>query len=335
MRPSISVVIPVYNNREYLRACVESCLNQTLESIEIVLVDDGSKDGSPELIRQLASEDSRVRYHLCENRGAAAARNTGLDSATGEFVYFLDSDDYVPERTAFERLYHAAQSNGTKIAGGSMCIDRDGTVDFESLHGSALDSFPDERVLLYRDYQYDYDFTRYIYSLDMIREEGLRFPELVQFEDPVFFVHAMLAAERFSTIPDAVYAYRYGYQVGRVWSERMVLDRIAGISDLMEISRAEHLPRLHAHLVGQLDQEMMGAFLDNVGSRRVVAAMCAANGLIDAQMLKENDPGYPEDFYLAEGLRRLSEAYVRRERLKRSRLGRIIVWLRHRLFPRR
>ena len=330
MRPAISVVIPNYNNGTYLRECVESCLSQSLDNIEVVIVDDGSEDESPELIKQIASEDPRARFHLCENQGAAAARNTGLDSVKGEFVFFLDSDDYVPEQTAFERLYRSAKTNGTKIAGGSMCLDRDGIIDFDSLHGAALDSFPDDRVLDYSDYQYDYDFTRYIYSVDMIREEGLRFPKLVQFEDPVFFVHAMLAAGRFSTIPDAVYAYRYGYQVARRWSEQMVLDRVAGISDLLEKSRENHLPKLHSHLVGQLDWEMMGAFLDNVGSRRVVAAMCAANALIDAKLLQENDPHFTEDFYLVEGLRRMSEAYVRRDQLKRSRLGRLLVWLKHR-----
>ena len=331
MRPAISVVIPNYNNSAYLRECVESCLTQSLDSIELVIVDDGSKDDSPALIKRMASEDARVRFHLCENQGAAAARNTGLDSVRGEFVFFLDSDDYVPEKTAFERLYRSATTNGTKIAGGSMCLDRDGVVDFDSLHGAVLDSFPDERVLDYGEYQYDYDFTRYIYSVDMIREERIRFPKLVQFEDPVFFVRAMLAAGRFSTIPDAVYTYRYGHQVARIWSEQMVLDRITGISGLLVESRENHLPKLHAHLVGQLDGEMIGAFLDNAGSRRVVAAMCSANALIDTTLLKENDPHFNEDFYLVEGLRRMSEAYVRRDRLRRSYPGRLLIWLKRRL----
>lgn len=328
-RPSISIICPVYNAERYVEACVRSCLAQTLRNIELIFVDDGSRDGSRQVLEQLAAADARLRVVPQENGGASSARNHGLDEAAGEFAFFLDADDYIPEETALERLYAAAMANGVPVAGGSMCIDRGGKVDFDSLHGRELDSFFAEGVVSYADYQYDYDFTRYIYSLDMLREHGIRFPDLVQFEDPVFFVRAMLAAERFATIPDAVYAYRYAHKEMR-WSEKMVLDRLEGIETLIDIAREQRMPRLYAHLVQQLDEEMVGVFLENSCSAVVLEALARAQGLIDTAFLRRADPEV-EGPYVLEALRRMGAAFSMYGRLRRSVPGRIAVRLKHML----
>lgn len=322
-QPKISVISPVYNAADYVSACVKSCLTQSLRDIELIFVDDGSKDDSLAVLKELALGDDRLKVFSRQNGGASAARNFGLSQATGEFVFFIDSDDYIPRHTSLERLYDAAKSNGVKIAGGSMCIDRDGVVDFDSMHGRELDSFADERVVDYKDYQYDYDFTRYIYSLEMIREHNLSFPSLCQFEDPVFFVHAMLAAERFATIPDAVYAYRYGHQ-HLVWSDEMIRDRVEGITQLLALSSQLGYAKLHRYLTQQLSDEMLGAFLQNTGSDVALREMCRANGYVDGRLLQQVDPGMPSDFVI-EAVRRMAFAYQRQERMKHSLLGRILV----------
>ena len=327
-RPAISVIIPVYNAGDYVETCIDSCLAQTLRDIEVVCVDDGSTDDSWEVVQRACARDGRVRAYRQENAGAAVARNLALDHATGEFAFFIDSDDYVPETTAFERLYAAARAGGVAIAGGSMCIDRDGKVDFESLHGSALDSFSEEAVVEYADYQYDYDFTRYIYSIDMLREHGIRFPELCQFEDPVFFVRAMIAAERFATIPDAVYAYRYGPQARRHWTKQMVLDRARGIAEILRVSKELGYAQLHAHVTGQLDGEMLSAWLENVGDDEVLHTMSATCGLVDCALLKQVDPNAP-DFYVLDAWRYMGRAYLRQLRLKQSPIGRALVGTKH------
>lgn len=326
-QPKISVISPVYNVAEYVSACVESCLSQTLRDIELIFVDDGSKDDSLAVLNKLALADGRLRVFSRENAGASAARNFGLSQANGEFVFFIDSDDYIPEQTALERLYKAATANGVKIAGGSMCIDRDGKVDFDSMHGRELDSFPDERVIDYKDYQYDYDFTRYIYSLEMIRENHLAFPSLCQFEDPVFFVHAMLASERFATIPDAVYAYRYGHQ-HLVWSDDMIRDRVEGITQLLTVSSQLGYAKLHRYLTQQLSDEMLGAFLQNTGSDVALREMCRANGFVDGCLLQQVDSGMPSVFVI-EAVRRMAFAYQRQERMKHTLIGRFLVACKH------
>ena len=89
----VSVVIPVYNVRLYLERCVQSVLRQTYKDLEIILVDDGSKDDSGKLCDQLALSDQRIRVIHQENQGLSGARNTGIRQATGEYIIFLDSDD--------------------------------------------------------------------------------------------------------------------------------------------------------------------------------------------------------------------------------------------------
>lgn len=98
----VSVIVPVYNVEKYLHQCVDSVLGQTYQDLEVILVDDGSTDGCPAICDKYARMDSRVRVIHQENGGLSAARNTGIEHITGEYVMFLDSDDYWMQDTALE-----------------------------------------------------------------------------------------------------------------------------------------------------------------------------------------------------------------------------------------
>lgn len=108
--PKISIVIPVYNVEKYLDKCVQSAINQTLQDIEIILVDDESPDGCPQMCDEYAKKDSRVKVVHKKNGGLGFARNSGIEIATGEYVTFLDSDDFVDLNT-YEHLYNIANAN--------------------------------------------------------------------------------------------------------------------------------------------------------------------------------------------------------------------------------
>ena len=97
MEPKISIIVPVYNVEKYLERCVESLINQTHKNIEIILVDDGSKDNSGKLCDELAQRDSRIIVYHKENGGLSDARNYGIDKSTSDYVGFVDSDDFVDE----------------------------------------------------------------------------------------------------------------------------------------------------------------------------------------------------------------------------------------------
>lgn len=113
--PLISIIVPVYNIEEYLPRCVESLRNQTWQQIEILLVDDGSTDKTGALCDELAKEDPRIRVFHKENGGTSSARNSGLAEARGEYLGFVDSDDYV-EPDMYEKLYAAIEQYGVPAA---------------------------------------------------------------------------------------------------------------------------------------------------------------------------------------------------------------------------
>lgn len=103
MPPLISVIIPVYNVEKDLKKCIDSIVNQTYKNLEIILINDGSKDNSAEICRQYAEKDDRIIFVSRENRGVSATRNEGIDLAHGDYFSFIDSDDYL-EPDAYEYL---------------------------------------------------------------------------------------------------------------------------------------------------------------------------------------------------------------------------------------
>ena len=113
----VSVIVPVYNAEKCLRRCVDTILQQTLKDIEVILVDDGSTDGSPRLADELQDSDRRIRVIHTKNGGPARARNLGMDIAKGEYVGFVDADDYI-EPNMYERMYTYAQRTDAQIV---MC----------------------------------------------------------------------------------------------------------------------------------------------------------------------------------------------------------------------
>ena len=102
--PKISVIIPVYNTEKYLEQCLESVINQTYKDLEIICVNDASTDNSFDVINEYSKKDSRIKYINFEtNKGVSAARNVGLEAATGDYICFIDSDDWI-EQTQTETM---------------------------------------------------------------------------------------------------------------------------------------------------------------------------------------------------------------------------------------
>ena len=110
----ISVIIPVYKVEKYLDKCVESVVNQTYKNLEIILVDDGSPDGCPAMCDEWAKKDSRIKVIHKANEGVAIARNAGMDNAQGEYITFVDSDDYIDE-TMYEKLLNKAKEENADM----------------------------------------------------------------------------------------------------------------------------------------------------------------------------------------------------------------------------
>lgn len=117
MEPNISIIVPIYNAEKYMKKCIDSILSQTLENIEIILVNDGSVDNSANIADKYSQLDKRVRVIHQNNSGPSVARNTGISVARGKYIGFVDSDDYI-EKTMYEELFKSADKNNVQVA---MC----------------------------------------------------------------------------------------------------------------------------------------------------------------------------------------------------------------------
>lgn len=131
--PKISIIVPVYKVEQYLNKCVDSICNQTLQDIEIILVDDGSPDRCSEICDSYAKKDDRIKVIHKENGGLSDARNAGLEIARGEYIGFVDSDDYI-HPNMFKMLFDLCENNQTLIAGCDLAYVYDGSdkVDYNS-----------------------------------------------------------------------------------------------------------------------------------------------------------------------------------------------------------
>lgn len=126
--PEVSVIIPVYNNEEFVEKCIRSVMEQTFADLEIIVVNDGSTDGSEEILRRLSEKDSRIRLISQENKGVSAARNKGLDASGGTFLIFVDGDDYIGPNY-IKSLYDFAVRNHTDmLICGITYVDVDGRI---------------------------------------------------------------------------------------------------------------------------------------------------------------------------------------------------------------
>ena len=129
----ISLIVPVYNGERFLRACADSILNQSMREIEVIFVDDGSTDGSREILKEYARKDARVRVIAQENRGVSAARNRGIGEAKGEYLWFFDCDDVMHEGAA-QAMLDCAQKTGADLTAAGYCYLHEESGKTETVH---------------------------------------------------------------------------------------------------------------------------------------------------------------------------------------------------------
>lgn len=208
----ISVIIPVYNAENYLPECLNSVINQTLQEIEIICINDGSTDNSLSVLEKYSLKDSRIRILNQKNEGVSKARNLGIENAKGEFLAFLDADDWLPDNDTYKDLYDAAVKNSVFVCGGSFEAHyEDGTVKTSFKGVRSKYSFTEDRKYHFVDYQYDFGWVRFIYNRAFLNRENLRIPDLTAFEDPVFFAAVMHKAKVFYALKRITYCYRRGH----------------------------------------------------------------------------------------------------------------------------
>jgi glycosyltransferase involved in cell wall biosynthesis len=292
---SLSIIIPVYNAEKYLEQCLDSVINQTMQDFEIICIDDGSMDSSDTILNNYAIKDPRFVIIKQENQGAGAARNNGMVMAKGEYLAFMDSDDWYPSEDILQNLFSAAIDNNALICGGSLDIFID---DDLKIIRNEEQSFNASGFMNYAEYQYDYGYYRFIYKRAFLQENNITFPDYKRFEDPPFFVKAMCTAGKFYTSPQVTYRYRYGHQDYN-WSEQQNLDALKGLTDNLILSAQYKLEKLHLRTVFRFEEpvylEPTLKYLAS-GSRAILHALIIANSKVDENLLRINDESFGDNF---------------------------------------
>ncbi|WP_334084669.1 glycosyltransferase family 2 protein [Helicobacter typhlonius] len=283
-KPLVSVIIPIYNVEKYLRECLDSVINQSLREIEIICINDGSTDKSGEILEGYAKEDSRIVAIHKANAGVASARNEALNRAKGEFVCFIDPDDFYPSNKTLANLYNAAQQHQALICGGCFSDYFNGEIstDFPSiLYGY---TFSHNGFIEYKDYQFDFGFHRFLYNRLFLLKADIFYPHYTRYEDPVFFVKAMIAAQRFYALSEVTYCYRIGHQKSFLaWSKTHWRDQNKGLLDVLILAQTHRLDKLYnltlerAHIIAT---NLTESICEGQGS---IESLCMLNAILSAK----------------------------------------------------
>ncbi len=210
MKPKVSVIVPIYNAQEMILATLESILAQTLQEIEIICVDDGSSDDTLSVLRKIQEKDKRVRVIAQENRGAGAARNTGLDVATGEYLSFLDADDLFNPQMLEKAYTKAIQTDADMVVFRSDQF-RDDLQEFLPAKWTLrIEELPPYRPMDFRTFT-DNVFKVFVgwawdklFKHTFVIEQGLRFQELRTSNDMLFVFTAIVTAKRIEVIDEVL-----------------------------------------------------------------------------------------------------------------------------------
>lgn len=212
----ISVILPVYNSENYIKECLDSLLSQTFKDIEILCIDDGSTDGSLNILKDIEKTDSRITVITQENMGVAKTRNNGLNLVKGNYVYFMDSDDCL-DKNAFKKLHDNITSNRS-----DFCIMKVIFVNgSEEYKFPAFDIDKEFDKVNFNDFTFTYrDVKSHVlndlfapwlklYSAEFLKSnDDFTFPEIKSYSDAPFHVKTMLNASKISFVPEYLYYYR-------------------------------------------------------------------------------------------------------------------------------
>ena len=230
----ISVIIPVYNVEKYLIECLDSVCNQTFRDLEIICVNDGSTDNSLNILQRYAKRDSRIKIISQENEGLGSARNTGLTHANGEYVCFIDSDDFL-FNDSIEKMYINVQSNNSDLVIFRFNLFDEGQF---SPGGFGLDKMFGNRDYLNFTFNYknlvkfllnaNFAVWSKLYKREFLEEYNFTFPVGIAYEDVLFHVKTLIKADSISFVPEFLYNYRSS-------NEDSIMHNNDNIWDILEV----------------------------------------------------------------------------------------------------
>lgn len=219
--PKVSIIVPVYNVEKYIERCLDTLINQTLKDIEIIIVNDESPDKSIEICEKFAEKDSRIKIYSKLNEGLGFARNYGIQKANGEYIAFVDSDDYISLNMC-ELLYKYAKKNGADIVYGGIYTDNNlgkieqkpcvntekiwkGDKEIKQLLLDFIATEPKEK----RDTIMEVSVWKALFKRKIFEENKIKFVSEREFisEDIIFDIDFFMKSKCIIAIPDCIYYY--------------------------------------------------------------------------------------------------------------------------------
>lgn len=204
----LSIIVPVYNVEKYLPKCLESLIKQTLKDIEIICVNDGSMDNSLAILKEFASKDSRIRIIDNQHQGVAKTRNTGIEQSTGEYIGFVDSDDYI-DIDFFEKLYNSATKSNSDIAIASILKHKNFFNIYNAKYTKEETAITiQDKIKLCEDKKHFFFYAwNKIYHSGFIKENNIKFSEGQIYEDVMFAIKALYYSNKIISVYGTKYHY--------------------------------------------------------------------------------------------------------------------------------
>ncbi len=202
--PKVSIIVPVYNTEKYLKKCLDSLLNQTLEDIEIIIVNDGSTDNSQEVIDEYTKKDTRVKSYVKQNGGQGSARNLGLEKATGEYIGYIDSDDFI-DIHMYEDMYNKAVTDNSDIVNvGYYIYSETGNVTKEQVFKRGVTTNISNTPEVLFD---NTAVTNKLFKASLLKNNDIQFRVKKWYEDFDFVIKTICFASNISVIEKPYYYY--------------------------------------------------------------------------------------------------------------------------------
>lgn len=205
--PNVSIIVPIYNVQDFLACCLDSLINQSLKDIEIICINDGSTDSSLEILQEYASKDNRIIIINQENMGQSVARNVGIETAKGEYIGFVDSDDWI-DLDFYEKLYQAAKTNNSDIACAGMKRVKRGKEKFIKKIEKEITTFDIQDKLKIDNVPTQNYTVNKIYKTAVWKDLSLKFQVGRYYEDIALTIKILHRMGSLVTVPDVYYYYR-------------------------------------------------------------------------------------------------------------------------------
>ena len=216
--------MPVYNDESVIEQALLSVVNQTLSDMELICINDGSTDNTLDILNDYSEKYDFIKVFTQENQGSGKARNYGMDLAEGEYIGYLDADDYFIDNDALERLYNTAVSNDANMATGNILHDVDNPGEFVPFRH--LEYFKEDKVILPEDYGIPWSFYKSIFKTTFLRDNKIYFPDLLRGQDPVFLAEILAKVDKIYAVATDVYAYVFYDAIDRCNTYRKLYDQL-------------------------------------------------------------------------------------------------------------